>query len=91
MVEYRSIHSRDTHFIAIIAYAVYDPTGNAPWREHTGRKFACERFKWAEAQHICTRNWLSRDAQHIANNTTHAGIGTTKPTTLASGPSSCKP
>src|SRR5579885_2810126 len=73
-----SVHSRNAHLVAVIAYAIDHTIGDALRRKDAGSQFVHRRIGWPKAEHIGTGNWLSRDAEYITNDATHARIRSSK-------------
>jgi len=74
----RTIHSRDTHFIAIILNPAHHPGSDPAWMQDTVREGIGGLILRAKTEDISRSNWFGGDPDYIANHTTNTGVGAPK-------------
>ena len=74
IIENGTVDGGDAHLITVVTYTIDYTASDTPGWKNTCRQFLDRRIQWAKAEDIGAGNWLRRDAQYIANDTTHAGI-----------------
>ncbi len=75
MVMHRTADSRNAHLVAVILDAGDHTLGDPPGVQYTLWQLLTGQIRWTEAQNVSVGDRSRRNAQHIADHTTGAGIG----------------